>query len=65
VRNVDEPTFATDPSALMMTVFGADDSIGKRAQEFIEKSCAKRLAHQQKSPIWKFDRPNGFGFLSQ
>jgi hypothetical protein len=37
----------------MMTVFGADDSIGKRAQEFIEKSCAKRLAHQQKSPIWK------------
>ncbi|HDX8371000.1 TPA: AAA family ATPase [Aeromonas dhakensis] len=36
VRNVDEPTFATDPSALMMTVFGADDSIGKRAQEFIE-----------------------------
>ncbi|KFK96606.1 MULTISPECIES: AAA family ATPase [unclassified Serratia (in: enterobacteria)] len=37
VRNVDEPTFATDPSALMMTVFGADDSIGKRAQEFIEE----------------------------
>jgi ABC-type cobalamin/Fe3+-siderophores transport system ATPase subunit len=36
VRRVDEPTFATDPSALMMTVFGADDSIGKRAQEFIE-----------------------------
>lgn len=36
VRNVDEPTFATDPSALMMTVFGAEDSIGKRAQEYIE-----------------------------
>lgn len=36
VRSVDEPTFATDPSALMMTVFDADDSIGKRAQEFIE-----------------------------
>ncbi|ARN41889.1 AAA family ATPase [Pseudomonas aeruginosa] len=36
VRSVTEPTFATDPSALMMTVFGADDSIGKRAQEFIE-----------------------------
>lgn len=36
IRSVDEPTFATDPSALMMTVFGADDSIGKRAQEFIE-----------------------------
>ena len=35
-RSVDEPTFATDPSALMMMVFGADDSIGKRAQEFIE-----------------------------
>lgn len=37
VRAVDEPTFAADPSALMMTVFGADDSIGKRAQEFIER----------------------------
>lgn len=36
VRSVDEQTFATDPSALMMTVFGADDSIGKRAQEYIE-----------------------------
>jgi len=36
-RTVDEQTFATDPSALMMTVFGADDSIGKRAQEFIER----------------------------
>jgi ABC-type cobalamin/Fe3+-siderophores transport system ATPase subunit len=36
VRSVDEPTFASDPSALMMTVFGAEDSIGKRAQEFIE-----------------------------
>jgi ABC-type cobalamin/Fe3+-siderophores transport system ATPase subunit len=35
-RNVDEPTFGTDPSALMMTVFDAEDSIGKRAQEFIE-----------------------------
>lgn len=37
VRSVDEPTFATDPSSLMMTIFGADDSIGKRAQEFIER----------------------------
>lgn len=37
VRHVEEQTFATDPSALMMTVFGADDSIGKRAQEFIER----------------------------
>ncbi|KVT31230.1 AAA family ATPase [Burkholderia ubonensis] len=36
IRNVNEPTFATDPSALMMTVFGAEDSIGKRAQAFIE-----------------------------
>ncbi|CAH0157228.1 AAA family ATPase [Pseudomonas mediterranea] len=35
-RTVIEPTFATDPSALMMTIFRADDSIGKRAQEFIE-----------------------------
>ncbi|MFG0605706.1 AAA family ATPase [Vibrio mimicus] len=36
VTPVNEPTFATDPSALMITVFGAEDSIGKRAQEYIE-----------------------------
>ena len=36
VRSIGELTFATDPSALMMTVFEADDSIGKRAQEYIE-----------------------------
>jgi predicted ATP-binding protein involved in virulence len=36
VRSVDQQTFATDPSALMMSVFEADDSIGKRAQAFIE-----------------------------
>lgn len=33
---VTDRTFATDPSALMMTVFGADDSIGHRAQRRIE-----------------------------
>jgi predicted ATPase len=46
VRSVDEPTFGTDPSALMMTVFGADDSIGKRAQEFIEGKLAKTAGTQ-------------------
>jgi predicted ATPase len=40
-RSVDEQTFATDPSAIMMTVFGADDSIGKRAQEYIEELLQK------------------------
>ncbi|WMJ08603.1 AAA family ATPase [Nitrosomonas sp. sh817] len=37
IRSVTDSTFATDPSALMMTVFDADDSIGKRAQAFIEQ----------------------------
>jgi hypothetical protein len=36
VRSIGELTFATDPSSLMMTVFEAEDSIGKRAQEYIE-----------------------------
>jgi hypothetical protein len=35
-RSVDEQTFGTDPSALMISVFGAEDSIGQRAREFIE-----------------------------
>ena len=46
VRSVDEPTFGTAPSALMMTVFGADDSIGKRAQEFIEDKLRQATGTQ-------------------
>jgi ABC-type cobalamin/Fe3+-siderophores transport system ATPase subunit len=42
---VSDHTFATDPSALMMTVFGADDSIGARAQQrleaFLQATAAK------------------------
>jgi len=40
-REINEPTFATDPSALMMTIFGSEDSIGKRAQEYIEEKLQK------------------------
>jgi predicted ATPase len=40
-RTVTDQTFATDPSALMMTVFDADDSIGERAQNYIEKKLKK------------------------
>lgn len=47
VRPVEEQTFATDPSALMMTVFGADDSIGKRAQEFIERKLSQATGTQE------------------
>ncbi|MBW4028215.1 MAG: AAA family ATPase [Acidobacteria bacterium] len=46
VQTVSENTFATDPSALMMNVFGADDSIGKRAQQFIEE----KLSHATGTP---------------
>jgi ABC-type cobalamin/Fe3+-siderophores transport system ATPase subunit len=47
VRSVDEPTFGTDPSALMMSVFGAEDSIGKRAQEFIEGKLRQATGTQE------------------
>lgn len=47
VRDVNEPTFGTDPSALMMTVFGADDSIGKRAQEFVESKLRQTSGTQE------------------
>lgn len=47
-EGVRDPTFATDPSALMMTVFGADDSIGARAQQRIEAFW--HAAAQKKNP---------------
>jgi hypothetical protein len=37
VAPVTDRTFATDPSALMMTVFDAEDSIGERAKSRIEQ----------------------------
>ena len=46
LRSISEQTFATDPSALMMTVFEADDSIGKRAQEFIESKLSQATGTQ-------------------
>jgi predicted ATPase len=36
-RTVADNTFAADPGAVMMRVFNADDSIGQRAREFIER----------------------------
>lgn len=47
-EGVPDHTFATDPSALMMTVFGADDSIGARAQQRIEAFL--RAAAQKSEP---------------
>ncbi|QIR94365.1 AAA family ATPase [Vibrio alginolyticus] len=47
VTPVNDPTFATDPSALMMTVFGAEDSIGKRAQEYIEEKLNQATGTQK------------------
>ncbi len=63
VRTVDEPTFATDPSALMMTVFGAEDSIGKRAQEFIEDKLRQATGTQADiSDLEKLIARMGSGF---
>ncbi|HHQ2874697.1 TPA: AAA family ATPase [Pseudomonas aeruginosa] len=47
-EGVPDHTFATDPSALMMTVFGAADSIGARAQQRIEAFL--RAAAQKTEP---------------
>lgn len=47
-EGVPDHTFATDPSALMMKVFGADDSIGARAQQRIEAFL--RAAAQKTQP---------------
>ena len=35
-RTVEDKTFASDPSELMIRIFGADDSVGQRAREYIE-----------------------------
>lgn len=40
-RSVLDQTFATDPSALMMTVFDAEDSVGERAQNYIERKLTQ------------------------
>src|SRR5690606_24051334 len=45
---VPDHTLATDPSALIMTVFGAEDSIGARAQKRVEAFL--RAAAQKTAP---------------
>lgn len=63
---VTDRTFATDPSALMMTVFDAKDSIGERArrriEDFMTRAAAKdptpEAARQLQALIWKL----GTGF---
>lgn len=35
-HTVEHKTFASDPSELMIRIFGADDSVGQRAREYIE-----------------------------
>lgn len=47
-EGVPDHTFATDPSALMMTVFGAEDSIGARAQQRLDAFL--RAAAQKAEP---------------
>ncbi len=47
-EGVPDHTFATDPSALMMTVFGAEDSIGARAQQRLDAFL--RAAAQNAEP---------------
>jgi predicted ATP-binding protein involved in virulence len=53
VRTVVEPTFAADPSALMMTVFGAEDSIGELSPErpWYAVHCALLAALLQQSSV--------------
>ena len=50
IAAVTDRTFATDPSALMMTVFGADDSIGRRAQLRIEAFMRQAAAKTDPTP---------------
>lgn len=50
VGAVTDRTFATDPSALVMMVFGADDSIGRRAQLRIEAFMREAASKSDPTP---------------
>lgn len=48
---VNSRTFATDPSALMISVFGADESIGLRAKRRLDAFLKKMYAKEQLEPL--------------
>lgn len=63
IAHLNEATFAADPSSLMMTVFGAEDSIGKRAQEYIERKLDQATGTPQEiSDLEKLIERIGSGF---
>lgn len=62
VGRITTPTFGTDPSEIMIRVFGATDSIGKRALEYLDRLLEQEWRPEQREELEQLIRNIGPGY---
>ncbi|WP_245743125.1 AAA family ATPase [Desulfobacula phenolica] len=61
VSNITSTTFGADPSEIMINIFDADDSIGKRSLEWLNEQLKKEWTPDQKEELEKIIKRIGPG----
>jgi ABC-type Mn2+/Zn2+ transport system ATPase subunit len=61
VSRITSSTFGADPSEIMINIFGAEDSIGKRSLKWLEDQIDKEWTPQQKQELENIIRQIGPG----
>jgi hypothetical protein len=56
------PTFGSDPSRIMIHVFGADDTIGARAAEFLKELLARDWTQANRAELDRLINEIGSGW---
>ena len=62
VGRITTPTFGTDPSEIMIRVFGATDSIGKRALEYLDRLLEQAWRPEQREELEQLIQNIGPGY---
>lgn len=62
VGRISTPTFGTDPSEIMIRVFGATDSIGKRALEYLDRLLEQEWRPEQREELERLIQNIGPGY---
>jgi hypothetical protein len=63
IFGVNTPTFGADPSEVMVAILGAPDSIGKRAQEYLEKLLREDWTPERRAELERWIRGTGAGYF--
>lgn len=61
ISRISSTTFGADPSEIMINIFDAEDSIGKRSLEWLETQVDRKWSPQQKKELENLIRRIGPG----